>query len=658
MRKVKYFLIILLLTVNCSFLIAQTQPSTKAFKYYQEAKDRIDRKEYAEAEKVLKKAIKSDEKFVEAYLMLGDVNYYQEYYKLAIVNYKKATEIEPDKYPRTYYIIGNIHYSLAEYEEAEQNYKKYLQYPGIEQENITKAERYLKNCVFAIEAIKHPVSFDPKNLGAEVNSTLNEYFPCLTVDGKTLLYTRLIEDNKSKDGWNEDFFVSHNENGKWSQCENIGKPINTSYNEGAPSLSPDGQILIFTACEIFGDYGPGRNGYGSCDLFFSIRFGNNWTNPVNMGPPINSKNWETQPSYSSDGKTIYFVRASMEKNRRKNQDIYMAEIGDDGKWKNPVKLNDKINTPGREESVFIHPDNQTLYFSSDGHAGMGGLDIYVSHRDKNGEWGEPVNLGYPINTIKDENSFTVSGDGKTAFFSSDRPGGFGGMDLYSFDLPEQFRPLQVSYMKGKVADKETKKPVYARFELIDLETGRTAVKSFSNRGNGEFLVCLPVNKDYALNVSADGYLFYSENFKFKKSDSVNSAFSIKHSALNKDVLLSPIKVGETVVLKNIFFETAKYDLLPESQTELNKLIDLLAKNSKMKIEISGHTDNIGKETDNQILSENRAKAVYDYLASHNISPERMTYKGYGDTKPIDTNDTEQGRANNRRTEFKVIENKI
>ena len=392
-------------------------------------------------------------------------------------------------------------------------------------------------------------------------------------------------------------------------------------------------------------------------LFFSRKVGDNWSSPINMGPPINTKSWESQPSISSDGKTLYFVRAVRDKTNKMNGDIFMSEVGDDGRWKTPVRLSNKINTPGNEQSVFIHPDNQTLYFSSDGHTGMGGMDIYMSRKDKNGEWGDPVNLGYPINTVKDENSFTVSGDGKTAYFASDRPGGYGGLDLYSFELPEQFRPLSVSYMKGKVFNKETKQPLYAKFELIDIETGKTVVKSYSNKVSGEFLVCLPLNKDYALNVSANGYLFYSENFSF---DTLNSQVTGHRSQLKglpvyeKDIPLSSVKVGETVVLKNIFFETAKFDLKPQSQVELNKLLDLLLKNPKMKIEISGHTDKVGGNDYNQTLSENRAKAVYDYLVAHNISPDRLSYKGYGDTKPIDTNDTDAGRANNRRTQFEVI----
>jgi outer membrane protein OmpA-like peptidoglycan-associated protein/tetratricopeptide (TPR) repeat protein len=655
----RYLLFILLFTIHCSLFtfhcISQNDftNSRKAFNLYSEAQKYISYKKYGEAEEALKKAISKDKYFVEAYNLLGDAYIYDNKPEMAIESYKKGLELAPNKYPVVYIALGNAEFSLEKYEEARKMYSHYLQYNDL-YNNFPKVKKNIANCDFAIEAMKHPVPFHPENLGAGVNSKYDEYFPCLTVDSKTMLYTRLVENTGAQDieKYNEDFFISHYIDSAWSKCEDIGPPINTKFNEGAPCLSPDGQILIFTACESYGDYGNERNGYGSCDLFFSRRIGNSWTKPINMGTPINTKKWESQPSYSSDGKTIYFIRGNVDKKGHKSQYIYMSELGEDGKWKDPVRLNGKINSGDMQETVFIHPDNRTLYFSSDGPPGMGGMDIFISKRDENGDWGEPVNLGYPINTLRDENSFSVSGDGKTAYFASDRTGGYGGLDLYSFGLPEADRPQPVSYIKGKIFDKETKNPVYARFELIDLETGRVSVKSFSNKGNGEFLVCLPLNRNYALNVSADKYLFYSENFTFSDLRPQTSDFK----PYNKDIPLQPIKVGETVILKNIFFETAKYDLKPESQIELNKLIDLLDKNPKMKIELSGHTDNVGGKDYNQALSENRAKTVYDYLAAHNISPERLAYKGFGDNKPIDTNDTETGRANNRRTEFKVVGN--
>jgi outer membrane protein OmpA-like peptidoglycan-associated protein/tetratricopeptide (TPR) repeat protein len=654
--------LIIIFLVNCSLSIAQSSftSSKKAFKYYEEAARFLNRKEFNEAEQSLKKAISKDGKFLEAYLMLGDIYFYEDKAEKSIESYKKALEIDPMKYPNIYFALGNVEFSIAKYKEAKADYASFININNEREaqntDNIAKARKNIINCDFAIEAIKNPVEFNPVNLGPEVNSKDHEYFPSVTVDGSTLLYTRLVKNTNSMggEGTDEDFYISKKYDNRWTKSDPLGRPINTNFNEGAPCLSPDGQILIFTACEVFGNYGGGRNGYGSCDLFFSRIFGRKWTDPINMGPPVNTKSWETQPSYSSDGRTLYFIRGTAGKSGRKSQYIYMSELDGEGKWKEPLKLNEKINVPGSiQESVFIHPDNQTLYFSSDGPPGMGGQDIFMSKRDKNGEWGEPENLGYPINTEKDENSFMVSGDGRTAYFASDRKGGYGGLDLYSFDLPEKDRPQPVSYLKGKIFDKDTKEPVYARFELTDVETGRTSVKSFSNKGNGEFLVCLPTNKNYALNVSSDKYLFYSENFNFSLEFGVRSS---GYKTFSKDIALQPIKVGETVVLRNIFFETAKYELKPESQVELNKLIDLLSKNPNMKIEISGHTDNVGGKDYNQSLSENRAKAVYDYLVANNIKTDRLSFKGYGEIKPIDNNSTDEGKANNRRTEFKVVGN--
>jgi len=340
---------------------------------------------------------------------------------------------------------------------------------------------------------------------------------------------------------------------------------------------------------------------------------------------------------------MYFVS-----NRNDNYDIYVAFLSEVGEWSVPELLNENINTNGYEGSVFIHPDNQTLYFSSDGHVGMGGMDIFISRKDGAGDWGPPVNLGYPINTHKDENSILISADGELAMFASDRETGYGGLDLYSFELYEKARPQFVTYLKGTVFDSESKSKLNARFELTDLESGEVAARSNSNRKTGEFLVCLPTNRNYALTVSKEGYLFFSENFSLAGVHSTDNPFL-------KDIPLKKIRAGEKVVLKNIFFETDKFNLKEESKTELSILIDFLDNNPSLKIEIGGHTDNIGTPEYNVNLSQNRAKAVNDYLAEKGIDQVRLIYKGYGELQPIDSNETEPGRGNNRRTEFKVIE---
>jgi len=644
-EKIKY-IIISFFFVSVFLNISAQELSTKskkARKAYINGEEFLRLHNYFQAEKQFLNAVDEDPGFYEAYMLLGEIYEQTKKDTDAVVVYRKAVAINPDLFPGAFFLLANIEYKNGWYKDALEHYIAFLEYPKIHNENRVNSEKRLQNCEFAIEAMANPVPFDPINLGENINSDRNEYFPCITADNQTLLFTRLLQDSRSYTGRQEDFFIGHYKDSVWQLAYNIGEPINTIQNEGAPSLSADGNILIFTACESLNGYGTNRKGYGRCDLFASKRMGNKWSVPYNLEKPVNSRQWESQPSFSSDGKTLYFVS-----NRHDNYDIWVSVVNENGEWSEPEKLGTNINTDDYEGSVFIHPDNQTLYFSSDGHVGMGGLDIYVSKKDSTGKWGKPVNLGYPINTYKDENSILISADGELAMFASDREGGFGGLDLYGFKLYEEVRPEKVTYIKGVVFDDETGKKLEARFELIDLATGDITVTSFSNKGTGEFLVCLPANHDYALNVSKEGYLFYSENFNL-------SGENPSTDPVLKDVPLKPLKAGEKVILKNIFFETDKYDLKESSEIELQKLIELLNKNPEIKIEIGGHTDNVGKTDYNLELSQNRAKAVYDYLVKNKIDSDMLTYKGYGESQPVDTNDTEEGRANNRRTEFKVVE---
>ena len=326
----------------------------------------------------------------------------------------------------------------------------------------------------------------------------------------------------------------------------------------------------------------------------------------------------------------------------------MSTLDESGKFSTAVKISTVINTPMKEESVFIHPDNQTLYFSSDGHPGMGHLDIFMSRKQPDGEWGTPVNLGYPINSYSDENSLLVDPSGRLAFFASDRTGGYGGLDIYQFELPESLRPEKITYVKGKVYNARTREPLEASFELYDLETQQLVTRSYSSQ-NGEFLVTLTANKNYLVNVNKEGYLFYSDNFSLKGKET-----DFKKPYL-LDIPLEPIDTGSVVELKNIFFDVNKWDLKPESRAELDKLTDFLKKNKNLRIELAGHTDNTGDKKFNLTLSSNRAKAVYDYLVSSGgIAANRLSYKGYGDTRPKVPNDSPENKARNRRTEFRVV----
>jgi len=617
--------------------------SKKAKKAYLNGEQALRVKDYELAKTSFVKATNADPQFFEAFILLGDVYENLKNDSSAVVAYKHAAEIDQEKFPAIFLLVANLEYQNAWYRDALEHYNTYLDYPNVREETRLKCEKNIASCQFAINAMEHPVPFDPINLGESINTDRDEYFPCITADNQILLFTRLLEDRRSYTGRQEDFFTSSMIEDQWQFALSIGTPINTTWNEGAPSLSADGNILIFTACETVDGYGLNRTGFGRCDLFLANKHGDKWSMPHNMGGPVNSRHWESQPCISADGRTLYFVS-----NRSKNYDIWVTKKNKNGVWSEPEKLNNNINTDDYEGSVFIHPDNQTLYFSSDGHTGMGGMDIFVSRRDSLGNWGKPENLGYPINTYKDENSIQISADGELAMFASDREGGLGGLDLYEFDLHEKARPQSVTYMKGIVFNAENRNKLEADFELIDLATGITAVESKSNAGNGEFLVCLAADHEYALNVSADGYLFYSENFNLTGENPSTDP-------VLKDIPLKPIRIGERVVLKNIFFETDKYDLKGSSEIELQKLVDLLKQNPEMKIEIGGHTDNVGGNDYNLELSENRAKAVYNYLTRNGISQDRLAYMGYGESQAVDTNETESGRANNRRTEFKVIQ---
>ncbi|MEO8148198.1 MAG: OmpA family protein [Bacteroidia bacterium] len=617
-----------------------TTTNKSAIRSYEQATKYYDARNNEAALKELQNAISKDEKFVEAYILLSNVYVDINQYSKAIEQMQKVVQIAPDFFPNNWYTLGQIELNSGKYADAKIHFNKFLSYPNISPSLKLKSQRAVINCDFAVDAMQHPIPFKPENLGAGVNSKADEYYPSFTVDGKTLIFTRNEKDPNQDNMPQEDFYISKFENSKWGTAINAGNPLNTSLNEGAPSISSDGKILFFAACNR-------DDGFGHCDIYFSRNVNGRWITPKNIGGPINTSAWETQPSFSSDGKTLYFVRGVYINERDKQDDIYSSSIGDDGAFQKPVKLNNNINTDEAEESVFIHPDDQTLYFSTRGLPGMGGLDIYMSRRDANGEWGKAINLGYPINTYNDENSLLVSPDGSKAYFASDRDSGFGGLDLYQFDLDASLRPEKITYVKGIVTDANNSAPLPANYEIIDIETGRTLHKGNSEKGTGEFMKALTAGKDYLLNVSQPGYLFYSDHFSCKTAVDFNHPYLI-------NIKMNVAKAGEKVVLKNIFFDTDSFNLKKESFIELDKLVAFLKQNPKTKIQISGHTDNTGDKKRNQLLSENRAHSVLNYLLSKGIDRNNLLDKGFGDTQPIATNDTEEGRTQNRRTEFLIL----
>lgn len=676
--KILLPLLLLLTFVSCS--VAQTGYSTtnkKAIALFEKARKAPAAKlnpvtmqpDYATGIELAEKALLKDSNFVEAHLLAGDFADYSNNIEKAIFHFKKAIQLNPYHSPSgaTHYLLGNMLFETGQYQDAITTLSTFVGNKNANPDYVTDAYHVIESAQFALNAMKNPVQFNPINLGAGVNTADPEYFPTITVDGQTILFTRLVTDERvqNPNKKQEDFYVSNlskitnlSENRVWEKAFPMPAAINTVQNEGAPTISADGRSLIFVACAMndAGEYGENRQGKGSCDLFITKRLGNRWSDPENLPGYVNSNKWESQPSLSADGKTLYFIRGLKNKKQQNDADIFVSTLLDDGRWGPPTRLPNTINTDETEESVLIHPDGKTLYFSSRGHKGLGGLDIFMSRMDENGNWGTPLNLGYPINTRFDENSLMVDATGDLAFFASNRTGGFGDLDIYYFELPEQFKPVKTLYFDGFVYDKTTKNPIPGKFSLIDLKTGKEVVRAEADRVSGIFTVSLPTNCDYALNVSYPGYTFYSANFNMK--------LPVNQEVVHMDIPLIPINSIETVTLNNVFFALNQAVLQEESFVELAKLSLFLKANTALTIEIGGHTDTRGDEKENMKLSEARAKAVVDYLITQGIEVKRLQYKGYGETQPKISDDVinllktdkekEKAHQQNRRTEYKIL----
>ncbi len=661
-----------IITVSCS--TAQMGYSTKnkkAIALFEEGRAAINKgsdpktggPNYPEGIRFMEKALEKDPLFVEAHLAAGEFAEFSNDPNIAILHYREAIRINPNHSPTysTFFFLGSLEYAIGEYENAIKTLSIYTSKKSANPQSLAQAKDIIASSTFAAESLRNPSNFNPINLGPGVNTKDPEYFPTITVDGKTILFTRLISDERVDGPYKkqEDFFVSNLSDRKvWETAIPMPKNVNTVRNEGAPTISADGRSLIFVACSDGSetDYGDNRSGKGSCDLFYTKRLGQKWADPVNLPGKINSANWESQPSLSADGKTLYFVRGVRGRANMRDSDIFTSTLQEDGTWGAPVPLPTTINTPMEEESVLIHPDGRTLYFASRGHTNLGGLDIFVSRKNAAGQWSKAENLGYPINTKDDENSLMVSADGDIAFFASNREGGYGSLDIYYFVMPENLRPSKTLYFDGLVFDAGTKAPLSGKFSLIDLKTGEEIIRSEADQVSGAFTVSLPVDREYALNVSYPGYNFFSQNFNMIQPEN--------QEVVHLDVPMIPIaNVGVAVALKNVFFDLNKASLRSESFVELNKLRDFLKTNGTVKIEIAGHTDTRGDATENQKLSDARAKSVLDYLVSQGIEIKRLTSKGFGETKPLisdekiaamgSESEKEKAHQENRRTEYSI-----
>lgn len=653
-RVLKLLAIVFLFGVQ--YAEAQKNLTTKnraAIKSYEVALEHFGNGRLTPAMDALKESIRKDDSFIEPYLVLGDIYNITGDYKQELEALLKAYEIDSLFFPATMFNIGVASVRVGHYKEAVEWLEKY-KWKYSDKMDAEELNKWLDRARFAAKAIENPYVIKLELAGDPLHPSNDEYWPSVTADEQTLVITILKrraegvnmqnELPKSSLFYQEDFYYSvKNEDGNWSTRMPLEGDINTDGNEGAQALSADGNMMFFTAC--------GRSdGRGSCDIYFSRKTGSGWSTPVNLGMPINSPYWESQPSFSSDGKTLYFV--SNRPGGRGDKDIWMASIeryNSEGVpiFGSPFNLGANINTTGEENSPFIHHDNKTLYFSSDGHSGMGEQDIFFSRRNGDGEWQMPVNVGYPINTQGDEMGLIVNARGNRAYFSSDgMMEGNNNKVIYTFELPEPLRPDPVSYVKGRVFDIETGETLPAEFELKKLENGKTIVESRSNQ-SGQFLVCLPLGGRYAFKAAHPGYMFYSGHFDLENEYSVFKPYLL-------DIGLYPIRTGAKTTLENIFFETDSYELKEESLVELEELYSFLTENPDVRILIGGHTDNQGNAGYNQRLSENRAKSVFSHLVQKGIDPLRLEYKGFGLSNPVADNSTPDGRARNRRTEITVL----
>ncbi|HEY6976363.1 MAG TPA: OmpA family protein, partial [Chitinophagaceae bacterium] len=463
----------------------------------------------------------------------------------------------------------------------------------------------------------------------------------------------------------EDLYVSYKKNGAWSMAQDFGEPVNSEEHDATAGLSNDGSALFI--------YKNDKNDGG--DLYESRLKGTSWRRPEHLNGNINTRYHESTISESYDGKTIYFV--SNRENGIGDRDIYFCTKDRKGNWITPTNAGAIINTKYAEEGVFLHPDGVTMYFSSQGHGTMGGYDIFKSTL-VNGKWTEPVNLGWPINGPDDDVFFVVSANGRRGYYSSAREGGFGDKDIYVITFlgeekpfilsnednlvasvtaavksiqpapPVEIKTPSLTILKGTITDAVTGEPLEASIDLTDNTKNELIATFKSNSATGKYLVSLPDGKNYGIAVTLEPYLFHSENFDIPEANGFQEVI--------KDVQLKKVVVGSKIILKNIFFDFDKSTLRPESVSELERLIKFLDDVPNVKIEIGGHTDNYGSDDYNLKLSQSRCESVVNYLVKHGIAKERLTAKGYGETVPIDTNETDEGRQMNRRTEFQIIGN--
>ncbi len=632
MNKVVYVLLFFCCMNTFSSLVWGQQRSNnkKAQQYYDNGVKNLQLQNYDVAIEMLKKAVLEDYTFATAYQQLGDIYRKQQRFSNAIPHYQQVLRLNPGLTTLTIFGLGESLLRTGRYAEALPYLNQYRQIP-LSEKSKRLTDKYIADCHFAMNT-PSIVQLELRKLPLSINTENDEYFPKLTADNSTIIFTR-------KEHNQENFYESRlTESNNWTEAKKLIGEINSeNFNEGAHCISPDGKYLFFTGCNR-------PNGQGSCDIYVAKKENGRWSTPTILGAPINTKGWEAQPAISADGRTLYFV--SNRPGGMGGNDIWKSELDHNGQWKEPVNLGKNINTAYDESSPYIHADNKTLYFASNGWPGYGGQDLYMSKLDVNGNWTIPTNLGKPINNGYNQTAIHVSMNGAIGYFSSQDTATYQ-LDIYEFTLPQFIKPNPVAYIAGTVLDAENRQPLLAKVSVTNTDTQVTVFEDQSDYQDGKFIAALPIGQNYAVHVQSTGYLFDSKQYDLTDTNLANEKFAV-------EILLSTIKPGNITRLGNIYFASNKYDLLPTSTSDLQLLLKFLEVNPTVIVEVGGHTDNTGSKDLNRLLSENRARSVTHYLLKNGINKSRITSKGYGDQAPVASNDTADGRQLNRRTEIKII----
>ena len=640
---VRYAVLLFAVAVNLS-AFAQTTPalstkSKKAIELYTLADNFRVRREYGQAVALLNQALSKDNKFTEAYYRLGLTYFSMKQYGNAIQQFEKGLALAADVNKRKmfWFALGEPYLLAGQYEKAMQVLKLFLDNEKTNRQRIDRATLLYNSAAFALKNKSTANAYANQPLSDSVNQYELQYFPVLTADQSQLIFTRRVTNNPNDD---EDLVVSRkSDRGRWLRAESISKKINTPLNEGTCSISADGRKLILTSCE-------GRAGFGSCDLYESSKVGSDWSEPRNLGRNVNSGAWESQPSLSADGRTLYFV--SDRHLGMGLRDIWISTLDEQGNWTRAINAGPAINSQYDEISPFIHANNRTLFFATNGRPGFGGYDIFSVERNGE-EWTEPVNLGQPVNDLGDQFSLFVTADGLKGYYSHEETmsNGESRSWIYETTIPKENQVrYRSNYVKGVIRDKVSREPLRANIELINLRDEQVVSLVTSDSVSGEYLMILTQGAEYALYITRKGYLFRSYHFNY-------SAVT-DFQPIVIDIDLEKAMAGSVAVLNNLFFDVDKYELKEMSGSELQKVVRFLKDNPAMRVEIGGHTDNSGSARHNRELSEKRAQSVNAFLVAQGIPQTQLRPKGYGPDQPVASNDTEEGRQQNRRIEFRIL----